>query len=96
MLKKTVGTAIYIAPEVLEGHYNEKCDIWSAGIILYILFTGKPPFYGKIEEVIFKIQEGKLDLPIEKIENISEKDKKFLKKMLEKDFNKRLSASQLL
>lgn len=36
-MKKTIGTTIYMAPEVVNGNYNEKCDIWSAGVILYIL-----------------------------------------------------------
>lgn len=83
LLKKTIGTAIYIAPEVIEGEYNEKCDIWSAGIILYILFTGKPPFYGSVEEVLDKIQNGKFDLAIDNIDSILESDKKILKRMLE-------------
>ena len=53
-LQGCFGSAYYIAPEVLLNNYNEKCDIWSLGIIMYILLTGKPPYTGKDTETILK------------------------------------------
>ena len=53
-LKGTVGTTFYMAPEVITGNYNEKCDIWACGIILYIMLCGKPPFYSQDEEELKK------------------------------------------
>ena len=54
LLTQKYGTSYYIAPEVLNMNYNEKCDIWSCGVILYIILSGKPPFYGKNDQEILR------------------------------------------
>jgi calcium-dependent protein kinase len=61
-LNKKIGNPYYIAPEVLRRKYSEKCDIWSCGIIMYILLSGKPPYKGISEkQVIEMVEIGKFE-----------------------------------
>ena len=97
MLTLRVGSPFYIAPEVLKGNYNNKCDIWSAGILLHILLVGQPPFCGNSrEEVYQKIQLAQLDFDEPMYRKISSEGKDLLKKTLTKRINKRLSAQDCL
>lgn len=96
-LKAKMGTAYYIAPEVLNKSYDEKCDIWSCGVILYVLLCGYPPFNGKNDEVIFrKIKEGTFVFQKEDWEGISCEAQDLIRKMLTVDPSMRLSAEQAL
>ena len=63
-----IGTLVYCSPEVLSNNYNEMCDIWSCGVLMYLLLCGYFPFIGKDEEEITnKIFEGKYEFDVEHI-----------------------------
>ncbi|KAJ7525320.1 hypothetical protein O6H91_17G045500 [Diphasiastrum complanatum] len=91
------GSAYYIAPEVLRGEYGEAIDVWSAGIVLYILLTGVPPFWDETEEGIFEaIRIGNFDLSCDPWTSISSAAKELVKGMICPDVEKRLTPLQVL
>ena len=91
-----VGTAYYVSPEVLTGDYDQSCDIWSAGVILYIILTGDPPFNGANDNEIYrKIQMKKFSFPSPQWDKISEDVKDLIKHML-CDPKDRYTAEQVL
>mgnify|MGYP002868341097 FL=1 len=92
-----IGSAYYIAPEVLSRNYTELCDLWSCGVIMYILLTGRPPFNGGSEEEIMKkIREGNYDLKKYPWGVISDEAKDLMKGLLQVNTKKRLSAKEAL
>ena len=83
ILKTKAGTPFYIAPEVLTGNYTEKCDVWSCGVILYILFCGYPPFYGENnKEILDAVKSGKLDFSTPEWKDKSKVSIDLVKKMI--------------
>ena len=93
---ETVGTPHYISPEVLKGKYNQKCDIWSAGVILYAMLSGTFPFNGKTDKEIYKsVLKRKYEYPDKIWKNISKEAKDLINNMLCKE-EKRFSAEQVL
>ena len=96
-LHSVVGSPFYVAPEVLAGNYDEKCDVWSIGILAYCLLVGCPPFFSTNKEEVFKkIKFQVLKFPEEKFKNISENAKNFLKNVLIKNPKKRPTAMEAL
>ena len=92
-----VGSPYFIAPEVLRKKYDKKCDIWSAGILMYILLIGYPPFNGSTHKEIFKeIKKGIIDKDTSEWRKISPKAQDLLNKMLEKKCDKRYTAFECL
>ena len=95
-LNNTVGTAYFIAPETIKGEYDEKCDVWSIGVILYYILSGKFPFTGNSNFEIFeKIQKSE---PVFKnlFKDVSQNAIDFIKKCLVKNPNERPSAKECL
>lgn len=85
-LKEKLGTPYYIAPEVLNKQYDEKCDIWSCGVILYIILSGTPPFNGNSDaEIMKKVKAGKFSFDIPEFKNVSDKAKDLIAKLLTYD-----------
>ena len=96
-LKTKIGSPYYIAPEVLKGSYGIECDIWSCGIILYILLVGYPPFDGKNTNEIFQnITKGYYKINGEDWDNVSDDAKNLLNQLLEKNPSQRISAADAL
>ena len=95
--KTVIGSSYYIAPEVLQKNYNEKCDTWSAGVILYMLIVGRAPFDGKNDdEIIDNIKKGKFNDKHKKLLNASSEVQDLVKNLLKVNVKKRFSASDAL
>lgn len=96
-LKECVGSAYYVAPEVLTTDYDEKCDIWSIGVILYTMLAGRPPFEGKNElEIVKNVKKVKYNLGIPELHHVSPEAKNLISNMMMYDPNKRISADEAL
>jgi calcium-dependent protein kinase len=85
-MKGFTGSAYYVAPEVIEGNYDEKCDVWSLGVILFIMLSGNPPFRGVDDQETLKmIREQQVFMEEDVWERISDDAKKLIQRMLQKD-----------
>ncbi|KAB5560414.1 hypothetical protein DKX38_005371 [Salix brachista] len=92
-----VGSAYYVAPEVLRRSYGKEIDIWSAGVIFYILLSGVPPFWAENERGIFNaILQGDIDFESQPWPSITDSAKDLVRRMLTQDPKKRITSAQVL
>lgn len=92
-----VGSPYYVAPEVLLKHYGPEADVWTAGVILYILLSGVPPFWAETQQGIFDaVLKANIDFESDPWPVISDSGKDLIKKMLCSHPSNRLTAHQVL
>ncbi|XP_047321912.1 calcium-dependent protein kinase 7-like [Impatiens glandulifera] len=92
-----VGSPYYMAPEVLKRSYGPEVDVWSAGVVLYILLCGVPPFWAETEQGVAQaIIRSVVDFKREPWPNVSDGAKDLVRKMLEPDPKRRLTAHDVL
>eukprot|EP00249_Psilotum_nudum_P023167 c28768_g2_i3 orf=435-2036(+) len=92
-----VGSPYYMAPEVLKRDYGPEVDVWSAGVILYILLCGVPPFWAETEQGVAQaILRGAIDFGRDPWPKVSENAKSLVHQMLEPNPKLRLTAQQVL
>ena len=94
---KSVGTPFYMAPEMIDGSSHPQSDIWSVGIIVYLMLTGKYAFEAKKDENLYdKIKNDEIDMePLDESE-CSEEAKDFIKKCLKKNYQERMTTAECL
>ncbi|XP_008777902.1 calcium/calmodulin-dependent serine/threonine-protein kinase 1-like [Phoenix dactylifera] len=96
-LNDIVGSAYYVAPEVLHRSYGTEADMWSIGVIAYILLCGSRPFWARTESGIFRaVLKAEPSFEEAPWPSLSAEAKDFVKRLLNKDYRKRMTASQAL
>uniref|UniRef100_A0A8C6RIA7 Serine/threonine-protein kinase 33 n=1 Tax=Nannospalax galili TaxID=1026970 RepID=A0A8C6RIA7_NANGA len=98
MMQTTCGTPIYMAPEVINAHdYSQQCDIWSIGVMMYLLLCGEPPFMANSEEKLFEqIRKGELRFEDAIWGSVSDSAKNVLRQLIKVDPAHRITAKELL
>lgn len=95
-MRVSCGTLSYVAPEVLQQSYTSQCDLWSLGVITFILLAGYMPFSGPEKEQTRRIMEGKYTMKPERWGKISKQATNFTQALLQVSPEKRLTAQQAL
>jgi calcium-dependent protein kinase len=97
VLATCCGTPMYISPQVLAKSYNHLCDVWSAGVITYVLLCGSAPFFARDEcDLLKKIQKGAFDFDDEEWDDVSDAAKAVIRRMMTFETSSRPSADELL
>ncbi|CEM02372.1 unnamed protein product [Vitrella brassicaformis CCMP3155] len=96
-MRTRAGTPYYVSPQVLEGRYGPECDVWSAGVMMYILLCGYPPFNGPSDaEIMQKVKIGKFQFPEAEWQQVSNEAKDLITKLLTRHPKYRITADEAL
>lgn len=96
-LTTKAGTPFYVAPQVLLGKYDQSADLWSAGVIAYVLLCGYPPFHGETDAaVLAKVRTGQFTFRMPDWKNVSEDAKELISNLLKMNPKERYTAEQSL
>ncbi len=95
-MKQTCGSAAYVAPEVLSRKYTSQCDLWSIGVIVFMLLSGRPPFFGNETVMLNDIAEGRYRMKPSRWANISADAKNFVSSLLVVNPDLRMDAEKAL
>jgi len=97
VLQTKAGTPYYVAPQVLAGKYDELSDLWSCGVIMYVMLCGYPPFFGESDaEVLSKVRLGNFSFNAADWKNVSEDAKNLIRMLLKMNPRDRYTAEQSL
>eukprot|EP00340_Litonotus_pictus_P010952 CAMPEP_0170539014 /NCGR_PEP_ID=MMETSP0209-20121228/103660_1 /TAXON_ID=665100 ORGANISM="Litonotus pictus, Strain P1" /NCGR_SAMPLE_ID=MMETSP0209 /ASSEMBLY_ACC=CAM_ASM_000301 /LENGTH=507 /DNA_ID=CAMNT_0010840827 /DNA_START=81 /DNA_END=1601 /DNA_ORIENTATION=+ len=91
-IKEAIGSPYYIAPEVIVGNYTSKCDVWSVGVILYILLCGKPPYEGKQHSLMYKV----VNCEFPYLKTHTKEAREFISSLMDKDQYQRIDAKKAI
>merc|ERR1712151_777968 len=97
VLTTKAGTPYYVAPQVLAGKYDQLSDLWSVGVIMYVMLCGYPPFFGETDaEVLSKVRLGNFSFNAADWKNVSEDAKNLIRLLLKMNPRDRYTAEQTL
>merc|ERR1719362_1884526 len=97
VLTTKAGTPYYVAPQVLAGKYDQMSDMWSIGVIMYVMLCGYPPFFGETDaDVLTKVRLGNFSFQASNWKNVSQDAKNLIRNLLKMNPRDRYTAEQTL